>query len=219
MARTNNSVRLCVVCEGQTEGEFVSKCLAPTLAEAGVYAYPSLIKTGMGKSGGGDVTVERTGLHLANEYPNFDYLTTLVDLYGFSKRAGRSKLQLETDILCETQKQRPEIDTKRVIPYVQRYEFEGLLFSDPQEFEWVFDGWNPKAKEQLNDIANAFETPEDINNGPNTAPSKRLEAIFGSTFKKTTHGPIIAEEIGLDTIRQKCPEFSEWVQKLQALTQ
>ena len=96
------------------------------------------------------------------------------------------------------------------------HEFEGLLFTDPQAFEWVEDGWDDYTKRALEAVAQEFTSPEEINDSPETAPSKRIERIFKGAYSKTEHGPLIAESIGMDAIRAKCPAFSEWVGKLQA---
>jgi len=93
---------------------------------------------------------------------------------------------------------------------------EGLLFTNTQAFEWVADGWNDEAKEALEAVAQAFATPEEINDSQQTAPSKRILSIFEGAYSKTEHGPIIAGVIGIDAIRAKCPAFHEWVGKLQA---
>lgn len=41
--------RLCVICEGQTELEFVNGCLWAYLSTQGVEVYPSTLKTRPGK--------------------------------------------------------------------------------------------------------------------------------------------------------------------------
>lgn len=210
-------VRLLIVCEGQTEANFVSHCLTPTLAQQNVWAHPSLLKTKPGQQGGGDVTLPRIGKHLANEFPNWDYLTTLVDLYGFSDRQNRSQPELEEAIRNEAIRHRPELVSARIIPYVQQYEFEALLFSDVRHFEWVLDGWTQKTERELQAIANDYETPEHINDHPSTAPSKRLGKVFGGIYRKTEHGPIIAEEIGIEVIRSSCPGFDRWISQLEKL--
>lgn len=33
---------------------------------------------------------------------------------------------------------------------------------------------------------------------------------------KSEHGPLIAEAIGVDAIREKCPAFDEWIRTMQA---
>lgn len=35
-------------------------------------------------------------------------------------------------------------------------------------------------------------------------------------LRQTEHGPLIAERIGIEAIRRKCPAFNEWVAHLQA---
>lgn len=212
-----NTSRLLVVCEGQTEANFVKTCLGPALLQRGMLVHPTLLKTRPGRQGGGNVSIERLAIHLANEYPNHDFLTTLVDLYGFSDRDGRDRQQLEESIFDAARRRRPEIRSDRVFPYVQQYEFEALLFSDIQRFEWVLDGWTGEAESRLRTIADAYPDPEQINDHPTTAPSKRLESVFGGTYRKTEHGPLIAEDIGLDAIRQHCPRFNGWVTRLENL--
>lgn len=210
-------IRLCVICEGQTESEFVIDCLWPDLFSRGIEVYPSTLKTQPGKQGGGNVTIQRIARHIRNEYPNTDYITTLVDYYGFKKRGSRTVEELESAILAAVLKENSRVEERRILPYVQRHEFEALLFSDITEFRWVLDGWNPMTEQQLIAIVKTFPNPEDINDSPTTAPSKRLESLFGKSYSKREHGPLIAEEIGLEKIRQCCPRFDRWVSRLTAL--
>lgn len=105
----------------------------------------------------------------------------------------------------------------RVFPCVQQYEFEALLFSDIQSFEWVLDGWSSDAERRLRAMADAYPDPEQINDEPSTAPSRRLDSVFAGTYRKTEHGPLIAEDIGLDVIRQPCPRFNGWMARLENL--
>ena len=209
--------RICIVCEGSTEANFIQQCLAPYLAPAGVYAYGSIIQAPSGRHKGGRVTIDRLARHMSHEYHAFDRLTTLVDFYGFKDRDGRSRAETEHAILEKTRALTTDLDARYVLPYVQLHEFEGLLFTDPAAFEWVQDGWSEDVHQALTNVASAFETPELINDSPETAPSKRILKIFPEgTYSKTEHGPLIAESIGIDAIRAKCPAFNEWVGKLQA---
>ena len=209
--------RVCVVCEGPTEANFVQQCLAPYLSPAGVYAYGSIIQAPSGRHKGGRVTVERLARHMSHEFHAFDRVTTLVDFYGFKDRDGRSRADTERAILDKTSALTTGFDARFVLPYVQLHEFEGLLFSDPAAFEWVQDGWSEDVHQALSDVALAFESPEHINDSPEAAPSKRILKILpDGAYSKTEHGPLIAESIGIDAIRAKCPAFNEWVGKLQA---
>lgn len=211
--------RLCIICEGQTEQRFVEICLQPHLRQFGIYAYPSLIKTGPGKQGGGDVTVARIVAHIAFEYRSSDHISTLVDWVRFTRAKGKSKAELEQDILQAAARLIPNFEERFVTPYVQRHEFESLLFSDVNQFELVIDGWNDKAQKQLQRVREAFATPEDINTKPELSPSKRLANILKNQYNKVIHGADMAELIGLSTIRAECPDFDGWVAKLEALGQ
>jgi hypothetical protein len=209
-------MRLCVICEGHTEAEFVKTCLEPHLRRYGIDTYPSLLKTKPGRQGGGGVNVTRIIKHLYHEYSNTDAITTLVDYYGFRSKGLLRAGELEKQILERLLERFPNANQARIVPYVQMHEFEALLFSDISKFTWVIDGWSSATDKALRE-KNHFPNPECINDNPETAPSKRLESIFGGFYSKTEHGPIIAEEIGLPAIRQACPRFHQWLNKLEAM--
>ena len=213
---------LCIICEGRTEGEFVKRLLAPHLSTFGICAYPSLLHSGPKQQRGGNVSVPRLAKHIRNEYHNVRFITTLVDYYGFKNINGRTKKQLEQAILDEAQKLTTQnLEAYRVRPYVQMHEFEALLFSDISRFELLGDSWNNESQKRLQRICDDFKskTPEDINNSAQTAPSKRLDAIFPGYINnsKISLGPLIAKDIGLDTIRSKCPLFDQWIGELEKL--
>ncbi|MGI9212833.1 MAG: DUF4276 family protein [Methylococcaceae bacterium] len=104
--------RVCIVCEGLTEANFIQRCLAPYLAPDGIYAYGSIIKAPSGRHKGGRVTVDRLARHISLEYRGFDRLTTLVDFYGFKDRDGRSRSETEHAIL-ELERGHPALDEAR----------------------------------------------------------------------------------------------------------
>jgi len=71
------------------------------------------------------------------------------------------------------------VDNIRLIPYIQMYEFEALLYSEVSTLDETMQIYSFKSKlNELNDIINSFLTPEEINNNPNTAPSKRLLNLY-----------------------------------------
>lgn len=209
--------RLCIICEGITEQNFVKTTLEPHLRNFGLCVAPPLIRTRPGKPGGGDVTVARVVEHIYCEYPNFNFITTFLDFYAFHDKEKLNKNGIEQKILTATLLRRPQADPKRVIPYLQMHEFEALLFSDIEKFYLVLDGWNKSTREELKKIVGKFGSPEEINNHPSTSPSNILRKIFSDNFSKTEHGPLIAQEIGLNTIRKACPSFDDWVRRLESL--
>lgn len=210
-------IRVCIICEGPTEVEFVNRCLEPYLRSSGVSAYGTVLSARSGRHRGGRVTVDRLAKKISLHYSEADRVSTLVDFYGFQDRAGRTRTQLEADIAAAARVITTGYDPRYVLPYVQMHEFEGLLFTNPEGFEWVEDGCSEDVKAALMAVAQAFPTPEDINDSPESAPSKRILRIFPEgTYSKTEHGPLIAEAIGIDAIRRKCPQFDAWVAHLQA---
>ena len=58
--------------------------------------------------------------------------------------------------------------------------------------------------------------PELINDGAETAPSKRILKQIPE-YDKVTAGWTVAEQIGLTTLRHKCPHFNDWLTRLEQL--
>jgi hypothetical protein len=104
---------------------------------------------------------------------------------------------------------------KFYLPYIQRHEMEALMFSSMAGFDIVID--DPQKLNAVSTIIEQYGNPEDINNSPNTAPSKRLEAIFN--YDKVVDGELILEAIGIKPIIAKCPRFAAWLDKLELLLQ
>ena len=103
---------------------------------------------------------------------------------------------------------------RRFIPYVQMYEFEALLFSDPTKMAQGMD--RPNLTNSFADIAQGFATPEAINNSPQTAPSKRIERLVPG-YEKPLMGALAAIEIGLVKMREQCHLFNGWLNQIEAL--
>lgn len=103
-------------------------------------------------------------------------------------------------------------NNRNIVPYIQKHEMEALMYSGMDGFEIVVE--DERRLGQLQQIVDAYENPEDINNSPQTAPSKRLESIF--KYDKVADGELILDALGIDLMIQKCPRFAEWLTKLQA---
>jgi hypothetical protein len=77
----------------------------------------------------GNISIDRVSRKLNSLVDNYDFVTTLYDFYGFGKRG------LENDETKETLEKKIKESIKsnqqhKIIPYIQMYEFEALLFSD-----------------------------------------------------------------------------------------
>ena len=103
-----------------------------------------------------------------------------------------------------------DIANEHFIPYIQLHEFEALLFSSDASFGDLF---SEKEAKELSKVVAQYPNPEEINTTPEGAPSKRLQAIV-SDYRKTVHGDLIAEAIGIETILERCPRFRAWVERL-----
>lgn len=200
-------VRVGISVEGTTEERFVQMVLSPYLAQKQVYITPI--------SMGGDVKLDRVKSELKKIANSFDYVTTFYDFYGF-----KGKLNSDTKASLE-QKMHDHAHASiqaKLIPYVQMYEFEGLLFSCPTAMGSVLTQLDFQATVEVwaQGILAQFESnPEKINDSPQTAPSKRLEG--NTNYRKTTHGPNIAKQIGMQKLRDVCVGFNDWVARLEQL--
>ncbi len=211
-------IRIAVSVEGQTEEEFVKSVLAPHLLERQVEATPILVGRARGRSGGGNVSVQRLASDMAMLSRNFDFVTSLVDYYGFVGKGDSSPAELEERIhLAISDRTRLGCDRANVFPYVQQHEFEGLLFSNVEVFGTLIELPDESLLELLA-IREAFPTPEDVNDNTATAPSKRIAAII-PRYDKVVYGSVVAMDTGLDIIRNECPRFGSWLQRLESLGQ
>ena len=104
-------------------------------------------------------------------------------------------------------------DCSRLIPYVQMHEFEALLFSDPKT---LAGGLELADDVPIRHIRDQFKSPEEINDSPQTAPSKRILELK-PRYGKVTDGVRISRSIGLETMRAQCSHFNGWLTRLETL--
>ena len=214
--------RLLIVCEGPTEQDFCNTLLCEHLAKYDVNVSAPLIK----KSNGGIVSWESIRSQIINHLCEKNAIVTMfIDYYGIQERHkfpgwGESKgiSDKANRIHFLIDKMREDVPDNlryRFIPYLQLHEFESLLFSDGVAYKEIFAPEEADIDE-IELVIEQFSTPEDINDSPDTAPSKRLIKAI-PTYNKIVYGNIIAEQIGLQAIRQKCPLFNEWLILLENL--
>jgi hypothetical protein len=224
-------IRLNIVVEGQTEMGFVTNVLTPHLVAFGVLATARSVETGKDRRHGrvyhgGGRTFEHWRKDLRNwraqEAGNDVRFATMVDLYrlpadfpGRDSVAAISNPRLKVARLEEALQL--HIDDRRFIAYIQLHEFEALLLSDPDRFGDVLLE-SERGIAALKTSIDAFDDPELINEGEETAPSKRIiKCLPEYGDRKAAVGPQVAEKIGLHAIRTKCRHFDDWVTRLEAL--
>ncbi len=213
-------MNLTIIAEGNCEEQFVQRILRPHLRRFRVYAKAILVPTSKQQSGGvtSFVRVEKS-IRLRLHHGS---VSTMFDLFGLHKSFpgfDSQPQQLESRLQHLENALKDVISDWRFIPYIQAYEFEALLFSSPstidQEVCKALKNQSSRLAE-LEKIVSQFETPEHINGGLQTAPSKRLLVLY-QRYQKVLHGLGIAEQITLPVMRQKCLHFDVWVQQLEAL--
>jgi hypothetical protein len=221
-----------LVVEGATERDFVRDVLAPELAKASCYVTAALI----GKVGhkGGDIRFDRAINDIKNHLLQrsdtvistmFDYFRLDTHWPGMAEiqrleNSGRPLSALEIADVLESATQQalitqfPTLNIQhRFIPYFELHEYEALLFSDTD----ILSVQTSINRVTLKAIVDAYPTPEDINQGIDTAPAKRLEQLTNHRYKKVKMGVTIAKEIGIMTMRQQCPNFNRWVGRLASV--
>lgn len=84
------------------------------------------------------------------------------------------------------------------------------MFSSNKGFECYF---SDEHASKTASIISSYDNPENINSSPEGAPSKRLLAIKPD-YNKVLEGNLIALEVGIEAIIEKCPRFAEWMNSI-----
>ena len=94
------------------------------------------------------------------------------------------------------------------------HEFEALLFSDCMGFEDSIG--LPRIGNEMQGILARFGSPEAIDDLQETAPSRRILALLPS-YDKVAMGATAIRDIGLESIRRRCPHFAGWLSRLETV--
>ncbi len=220
-------LRLYVTVEGQTEKEFADKALKPHLANLNIEVRPRVVVTNrqLGKRGGilnfpklkGDLI----RLMKEDSHPEARF-TTMLDLYALPAECpGRTEARTKPDPLEKVatieDALRRTFDDRRFHPYIRLHEFDALLYCDLGELQRRISGSADGIRALQREVRHLH--PEEINEGKETAPSKRIIRHLPVYAKsKVRVGAPAATAIGLPRLRTKCPHFNQWLTTLERLT-
>ncbi|MDR1847250.1 MAG: DUF4276 family protein [Bacteroidales bacterium] len=204
--------RLIIICEGQTEQEFCKNILKEHFWDNfQIEIFTPIIK----KSGGGivkwNILKQQIQNHLKQE--SNAIVTTFIDLYKLKRDYPNYSTNNVDSIECGMS---VEISENRFIPYIQKYEFECFVFCSIDVLKNNYKEAEVTDFSKIEDIIKRYPNPEDINNGIDTAPSKRIKQNIPA-YDKINDGTILAIEMGLQNIRNKCLRFDYWLKKLEDL--
>lgn len=219
-------MRLHFVVEGQTEETFVRDLLSPELASQRIFCDAHRVTTGRRGT-----KVYRGGLlsfhHLRKDLELWmmqdagadSWFTTMVDLYHLPHDfPGIAESRQIADPIEKVEflegRFSSDLNHRRFIPYIQLHEFEALLFSDPQCFSVAFPNIGSELVADLQGIRRAFESPEHIDEGDNTSPSKQICRLLPA-YVKPVSGPLIARRIGLPKLRAECRHYDGWLRRIE----
>ena len=224
-------IRLHIIVEGQTEETFVNQLLAPHLVGAEIFTDAHCVTTS--RQGGRPI---RGGLPnyakarrdivlwMKGDRNDDARFTTFFDFYGLRNKDSPGYEEAlsfkdpydRVDVIEKSMAE--DIADRRFVPYIQLHEFEALLLVDPRHLESAFIE-HEQAIRNLVALAAEYRSPELIDDGMYTAPSKRIiKEIPGYAKRKASVGPLVTAKIGLPKLRESCPHFNSWLKKLEELS-
>ncbi len=225
--------RLLVHVEGQTEETFVNELLRDYLLSRGYETVSARIvgNARLRQRRGGIrpwLSVRKDIVNHLKEDANC-IATTMIDYYGLpqegegawpgrkraaSLKRGEKGRSVEKALLDNVIAEMGQgFNPRRFVPFVVMHEFEALLFSDSAGFSRGIG--QPSLEADFQAIRDQFQTPEDINDSPVTAPSKRVKDVL-PRYEKPLLGSLAALEIGLSRIRRECQHFNAWLIQLES---
>jgi len=229
-------VSLRIYTEGLGEYRFVDELLVPHLARVNVHVQAAWMGHAEGKPSGGirnwngpkGAQGELFRALQQSSRTHVLFVTTMVDYYALPRdwpnrdttsslpKAQRSpKVEdgmLEAMRACLGDDWRVE----RFLPYVSLHEFEALVLSKPDALLAEFPGSEKALADLKKDIKS--ETPEDIDDDPHSAPSKRIERFLPEYGARKGAATVNAlRQIDIEHLRAACPHFGQWLFRLESL--
>jgi hypothetical protein len=145
-----------------------------------------------------------------------DKIVLIYDYYGldasFSEGYDGAGRLTEIKAFIITKLER-EIDNPKFSFFLQTHEFEAFLFANPVAIVNHFN--QPEMLHEVETMITSFDAnPELINT--NHPPSYRLIEWFPEyQYGKTTDGVVLASNIGVDRIKERCSGFNEFVELIK----
>ena len=213
--------RIHILVEGQTEEIIVRDVIAPALMPD-IWLEPVLLTTKRPAGGpsykGGVSSWKKieTDIRLLLRDSSVSHVTTLLDYYGLPNdcpgMSTRPSIGTYERVAHVEELMYLAIGERRFVPNLVLHETEAWVFAAARQLGELL-GDTALAAVLMRHVTKAGDNPELINDGPATAPSKRLLAAYPG-YNKTQDGPLAIAELGLDALRSQCPHLDEWLRRL-----
>lgn len=211
--------QVVILVEGQTEEALVKEVLGPAASMQGTYVTPVVVTTSATPTGahhgGGHWKHYHTQLQDLLKASHWHRVGLLLDYYQYPKGAPEREEATSSESLGSTGRQatlmaalRAEYPDPRFRPLVVLHEIEALVLAaiDAGQGDGLL---SRQGLAELRQAITRAHGPEQVNDGPSTAPSKRLEAADPG-YMKTVTGPLLVSEAGLPAVLERCPTFKDW---------
>lgn len=212
-----------VLVEGTTEERLVEQVLQPELSERGVWVTPVVLKTrraaGRPHDKGGVSRWPRIEHDIRALLRNsaVDTVTTMLDLYGLPSDTPGLSDAPAGDAYARVghveEAMARLIDDPRFLPFLALHETEAWVLAAANELAELIE--SPRVADVLRSHVTAAGGPELVNDGPDTAPSKRILRAHPA-YRKVVDGPDAIELLGLNALRNACPHLDAWLKGLES---
>ncbi len=218
---------LYLLAEGQSEFVVIDSVLQPHLEQAGFHVRKSVLVTKPTVGGpafrGGVSSWARIEAEIRRVLrdPTINIATTMIDYYGLPEDTpGMSGRHLGADpfsrVAAAEQAIEEVIGDPRFIAHLVLHELETWVLAAAGPLGDLVG--NRRLTEQIRKIVNGHGGPEQVNDGRETAPSRRLLALHPA-FNKVFEGPLAIADLGLAALRRQCPHADAWLRRIEALVE
>lgn len=216
-----------ILCEGPTEENFVKKVLSPYFRSLEAIVKPRQVTTNRKLRVTGGMTSyakikndfeywrreNSRDMHNHHIYTSmFDYYQLPVDFPGFPPSGNDAMSR----VIYLEHKLAENLDFSAFLPYIQLHGFEALVFAGLEYLKIDHPNQDKVIKKLEQELQQCGRKPENVNNRPETAPSKRLIAALGK-YNKTKTGPMVTAMVGINGLKAQCPHFRGWIEKLEKM--
>lgn len=214
--------------EGQTEATLINNFLVEHFRAHQINHMDAILATT--RQAYGKLSAEKGGLPKYSkvrkqildllENSSVNLVTTMFDFYRLPADFPGMQDDAATHGTCYQQVAyledalKKDINHPRFMAYFSLHEVEALLFTQPEAILQAAGVRDSGALKKLRSIRDAVQSPEEINK--THSPSRRIREIVES-YRKVGNIVEAVKTIGLPAIRQECPHFNQWIERIESL--